>query len=163
MCDEWINADFSIHIPVNNAGDICAATCAAKSGTFPFSAGYQLKRACADFGTGFCHANNNAASPALVCAFQRLAHDRGLADALKAVIRASISQLYDCIYHIFHFIRVDEIGHAKLSRQRFPFRIDVNANNPAGTDHARALNYVQANSSQAEYSNICAGFHFGGE
>ena len=46
------------------------------------------------------HADDDALAPALVAALQRLAHHRGVADALEAVVGAAVGQLDDGVDHV---------------------------------------------------------------
>src|SRR5690606_35691963 len=96
------------------------------------------------------NADDEALAPALVRALQRLAHDLDVADALEAVVDTA-SHLHDGVDDVFHFLRVDEVGHAELAAQGFALRIEVDADDAAGSRHARPLDDVQSDAAEAEH------------
>ena len=78
-------------------------------------------------------------APALVAAFQRLAHHVGVAGAVEAVIRPAIEQVDQIFDDIAHILRIDEIGHPELAAPFLPVGIDVHADDPVRARHLRAL------------------------
>ncbi len=160
MGDEVVDVDLAVHVPVHNLRHIGAAACTAKSRALPFAAGHQLKGPRADLGARFCHANDDAAAPALVCAFQRLAHDLGVANALKAVVGTTIGQLNNRVHHVFGVLGIDEMRHAEFARHGFAFGVQINADDLVGTHHLQALDHIESNATQAKYNSICACFYF---
>jgi hypothetical protein len=95
-----------------------------------------------DFGTRLGHADDDAAAPALVRAFERLAHHLGVADALEAVVGAAVGQLHDGIDDVFGGLRVDEVCHAELAGHGFALGVQVDADDLVGAHHLGALDRV---------------------
>ena len=91
--DHVINVDLSLHVPVHNLWYIRATASTPKRGATPGPAGDELKRARGYFLTCACHPDNAALTPALMAAFQSLAHDVNVSDALEAVIDPAAGHL----------------------------------------------------------------------
>src|SRR6202011_5364699 len=53
MGDHRVDLDLSVHVPVDDFGNVGAASCAAERRAFPDPAGYQLERPGGDFLAGF--------------------------------------------------------------------------------------------------------------
>src|SRR3546814_1066117 len=115
MRDQVIDVDLAVHIPVDDFWHIGTAARAAKGRTFPFAAGDQLEGPGCDLGASFGDPDNNGLAPAAMAAFQRLAHNLGIAYALERIVGAAVSQLNDVIDDIVDFVRIDgEIGRAHV-------------------------------------------------
>src|SRR5438128_4487571 len=93
--DQVVDVDFAFHVPVDDFRHVGAAPRAAEGGSLPDPAGDQLERPRRDFLAGPGDADNDAEPPAAVGAFERLAHDIDVADALEAVIGAALRQVYE--------------------------------------------------------------------
>ena len=90
-----------------------------------------------------------------------MAHGVDVADALKAIVCAATSQVDQIRHQIaLNFLRVDKMGHAITFTQLLTGRIDINANDHVGTDHAGALHNVEANTTKAEYDNVTSRLNF---
>ena len=161
--DQIIDIDLAFHVPVDDLRHIGAPARAAKGRAFPFAARDQLEGARGDLGAGFGHADDDALAPALVRAFQRLAHHLGVAYALEAVVGAAVGQLHDGIDHVVDFLGIDEMRHAELARHFLALGVDVDADDLVRAHHLRALDHVQAYAAQAEHHDIRAGFDLGRE
>src|SRR5690606_2483425 len=88
--NEIVDIDLAVHIPVDDARYIGAATRATKCRSLPDSAGDQLEWPRGDLGAGFGHTDNDRLAPAAVAAFQCLAHDLGIADTFERIVSAAI-------------------------------------------------------------------------
>ena len=153
MGNQIIDVDFALHIPVDNFGNVGAPLGPAERGSAPHPAGHQLERTGRDFLSGPGDADDGALPPALVAAFQRLAHNINIADTLEAVIDPAAAQVGDRFDDVPGIAGVDEIGHAELSRDRLAPGIDIDADNLPGTDHARSLDHIQADPAEAEHGH----------
>src|SRR3546814_13000334 len=72
--------------------------------------------------------DDDRSAPALVAAFQRLPHHVDVADAFEAVIGAAFGEADQIRHQIaFDILRVDEVGHAELARQRLAGRVEIAA------------------------------------
>ncbi len=98
-----------------------------------------------------------------MAAFQRLAHDINVADAFKAVIDTTAGHLNQMIHDILDFAWVDEISHTKMFTQLRFLRVEIDTNNTGRANHARALNDIQANASQAKHGDRRARLNLHGE
>jgi hypothetical protein len=72
-------------------------------------------------------------------------------------------ELHEVVDQVLMFLRVDEVGHAELARQRLARRVQVDADDLVGADHLRALNHVQADAAEAEHHHVGAGLDLGRE
>src|SRR6056297_1692375 len=112
--DHRVDLDLALHIPVDDLGHVGAAAGAAEGGAAPDPAGDQLEGPGNDFLPGAGDADDHRLAPALVAAFQRLAHDLGIADAFEAVVGAAAGQLDQIGDDIaVNPVRIDEMGHAE--------------------------------------------------
>src|SRR5690606_5263868 len=100
--DQVVDVDLAIHIPVDDFRHIGPAARAAECRAFPFAAGDRLERPGGDFGARFSHADNDGLPPTTVAAFQRLAHDLGVADAFERVVGTAVGQFNDVIDNVFN-------------------------------------------------------------
>src|SRR5690606_42038099 len=57
---------------------------------------------------------------------------------------------------LFHVLRIDEMCHAEFLGHRSAGRIDVEADDHVGADHASALDDVEADATQTEDHDIAA-------
>ncbi len=121
--------------------------------------GDELERPRRDFLAGFRNADNDAGAPAAMAAFQRLAHDIGVAGCVEGEIRAAIGQLLDRLHNlvIANFVRIDEVGHAELLRHCHLAGVEIDTDDLVRAHHARALNDIEADTTQTEYHDIRAG------
>ena len=99
-------------------GTCGAAAHPAEGRALPDPARHQLEGPGFDLLTRAGDADDDAFAPAAMAAFQRLAHQIHIADALETVIGAAFGQ-FDQIGHqiAFHLFGIDEMGHAKGPRQ----------------------------------------------
>ena len=100
-------------------------------------------------------ADDHRDAPALVAAFERLAHHVHVADALEAVVRAAARQVYQFFNNI-NPLGIDEMRHPKFLRERFALRIQVHAHDHVRARQPRALHHVQADAAQAEHHHVRA-------
>lgn len=156
-----VDGNLPVHIPIDDLGHICAPFRAAKRRPAPVAARHQLERAGGDFLAGFGHADDDPGAPALVAAFQRLAHDIGIAGAIKAVIRPAIEQFDQMRDDICGVLWVDEVGHAELLAPILLGRVEIDTNDAVSACHSRALNDVEANAAKAEHHHIVARLYLG--
>ncbi len=163
MGDEAVDVDLAFHVPVHDLRHVGAAARAAEGRALPLPARDELERAGADLGAGLGHADDDALAPALVRAFQSLAHHLGVADALERIVRTAVGQLHDGIHHVLHLVRVDEVRHPELARHLLAGGVDVHADDLVRAHHLRALDHVQADAAQTEHHHVRAGLHLGRE
>ena len=109
-------------------------------------------------------ADDDALAPAAVAAFQRLAHTSTCADAFEREVGAAAGEVDDRLHHLVaaDLVRIDEMGHAEFLGHRALCRIEVDADDLVGADHARALDDVEADAAEAEHGDVGAGPHFRG-
>src|SRR3546814_8845630 len=98
-----------------------------------------------------------------MAAFQRLAHDLGVAYAFERIIGPAVGQFDNVIDHIVDIFGVDEMRHAELARQRLALGVEVDPDDFVGAHHLGALDDVKADAAQAENHDIGAGLDLGGE
>src|SRR3546814_6974525 len=72
-------------------------------------------------------------------AFQRLAHDLGVAYAFERIIGPAVGQFDNVIDHIVDIFGVDEMRHAELARQRLALGVEVDPDDFVGAHHLGAL------------------------
>nr|GEU28163.1 hypothetical protein [Tanacetum cinerariifolium] len=161
--DQVVDIELAFHVPVDNFRHVGAAAGAAERGTFPFAARHQLERPGTDFLAGRRHADDERLAPTLVGAFERLAHQLGVAHALEAVVGAAVGQLDDGVHHVFHLVRINEMRHAELARHVLALGVDVDADDLVGAHHPGSLDHVQADAAQAEHDHVGARLHLGRE
>src|ERR1700739_4803469 len=132
--NQIVNIDLPIHIPVDDFGYVSTASGAAEGGPFPNATGDQLKRSCGDFLPGSGHANNDADTPATVAAFERLAHDIDIADALETVIGATFGQIDEIEDEVaLDTPRIDEMGHPELLCECPSLGVEIDTNDHVGS------------------------------
>ena len=92
---------------------------AAEGGAAPDPAGHELEGAGGDLLAGAGDADDRALAPALVAAFERLAHGRDIADALEAMVGAAAGEVHQVGHEVaFDLLGVDEVGHAEALAER---------------------------------------------
>src|SRR5439155_18262982 len=91
--DQRVDLDLLVHVPVDDLWHVGAAARAAERGALPDAAGDELERTRLDLLAGAGNADDDRDAPALVAAFERLAHQRRVADAFEAVIGAALGQV----------------------------------------------------------------------
>src|SRR5207302_6831406 len=140
MGDQVVDVDFAFHIPVDDFRHVRAAPRAAEGGSLPDAAGDQLEGPRRDFLAGAGDADDDAAPPAAVRAFERLAHDVDIADALEAVIGAALRQVYEMRDEVtLNLLRVDEMRHSEFFGHFPPLWIEIDADDHVGPGHTGAL------------------------
>ena len=137
------------------SGHLGPALGPAERGATPHPARHQLERAGGDLGAGRRHADDHRFSPSLVAAFQGLAHRGDVADAFETVVGAAARQFHEVANDVVpRVVGVDEIRHAELPRRRLARRVDVNAHNHVGADHAKPLDDVQPDAAEPEHHAV---------
>ena len=102
-------------------------------------------------------------APAAMRAFQRLAHQRGVAHAFETVVGATLRQLDQMSHQVAaHLLRIDEMRHAEFFGQLLPAGIDIDADDHVGAGDARPLDAVQPDAAQAEHHRGGAHLHLRG-
>src|SRR5690625_4002150 len=152
--NEIVDVDLAFHVPIDNFGYVGTPTRTTKGAAFPDPAGNQLEGTGGNFCPGFGHTDDDRLPPTPMAAFQRLAHDIGIADTFKGIINAPIGHLDDVINHIVDLVGVNKVGHAEFAPQGFALGVDIHTDNFVCTDHFGALNHIQADTAQAKYGNI---------
>src|SRR6185437_4572415 len=161
--DEIVDVDFLVHVPVDDLGNVGAAACAAERGALPHPAGHELEGPGLDLLSRPGDPDDHRYAPAAVAAFQGLAHEIDVADALEAVVRPAVGEGNQMLYQIAaYFLRVDEVRHAEALRKRLAPRIEIDADDLVGADQARALNDVETDAAQPEHDHVGSGLDFGG-
>src|SRR5687767_9965105 len=140
--DQVIDPDLAVHVPVDDLRHVGAAARAAERGALPHASGHELEWTGLDLLAGAGDTDDDADAPAAVTALQRLPHQIDIADALEAVVRATVGdfdQLGDEI--AADFLGIHEVRHAETFGQRFTPRIDIHADDLVRAGEARALNH----------------------
>src|SRR5579864_7409479 len=158
--DERVDLDLPVHVPVDDLWHVAAAARAAESGAFPDASGDELERPRLDFLARAGDADDHRDAPALVAAFERLAHHLDIADAFEAVIGAALGEIDEISDEIArHVLRIDEMRHAEVFGERTARRVDVDADDHVGTGETRALHDIETDAAQAEDDDVGAGLH----
>lgn len=160
VSDHLVNIDFPLHAPVDDLGDVRSTSCTTERGTAPGPPRHQLEGACGNFLSCTGHTNNAALPPSLVTALKSLAHDIHVTNALKTVINTTTGHLNQVVDDVLHLARINKIRHTELPRELRLGRIQIDTNDTRCTHHASALNDVETNATEAEYSNCRARFDF---
>ncbi len=121
MRDHRIDLDLSLHVPIDDFRHVGAAAGAAESAAAPHPAGDELKRPGRNLLAGAGDADDDdALAPAAMGAFERLAHEINIADALEGVIGAAdlvgaalghVDEMGDEV--AADLLRIDEVRHAE--------------------------------------------------
>src|SRR5260370_11538413 len=90
-----MDADLAFHVPADDLRPIAPPLGAAERRAHPVPAGDQLEGPRGDLLAGTGHADDHRFAPAAMAAFQRLAHQPGVAEAFEAVVGAAFCQLDD--------------------------------------------------------------------
>src|SRR6185295_8144418 len=122
--DQIVDIDLLVHVPIDDLRYVGATPGAAESGPLPDAAGHQLERPGRDLLAGARDTDDDRDAPALVAAFERLAHGLHIADAFEAVISAPLGQVDEVGDEIaLDFLRIDEMRHAEFFPQRLAARV----------------------------------------
>src|SRR5580704_7365875 len=153
--DEIVDVDFLVHVPVDDLRCVGTAAGAAERTPLPHAAGDELERTGLDLLSGAGDSDDHRHTPAAVATLERLAHEINVAHALEAVVRAAVRERNQVLHEVpLDFLRVHEVRHAELLRERLAPRVDVHANDLVGADEVRALNHVQADTTEAKHHDI---------
>src|SRR5260221_7629824 len=161
--DELVDRDLAFHVPVDDLRHVGAPTRPAEGGALPYAPGDELEGPGRDLHARARHADDDALSPALVAALERVANGGVFADEFEAVVGAAIGELQDGVDHVGHARRVDEVGHAELAPERLARGIQVDADDPTRPPNPRAWTHVQADAAQPEHRDVRAGLDLRGE
>src|ERR1700678_1070076 len=163
MRNQIVDVDLLVHVPVHDARHLRATAHAAEGRTLPHASGHQLKRARLNGLAGARDADDDGHAPAAVTALERLAHDVDVADALEAVVRAAVREGDEVSDQVaFDLFGVHEVGHAELLGELLAARVDVDPYDLVGADEMRALDHIEADSTQAEHHHIGARLYLRG-
>src|SRR4051812_33122602 len=115
--DQRIDVDLAVHVPVDDLRHVAPSLGAAERRAHPLPAGHQLERTRGDLLAGAGDADDDRLAPAAMAAFQRLAHQLGVADAFEGIVGAAVGQLDQVRNQVLALERfgVDEMGHAELA------------------------------------------------
>ena len=161
--DQVVDVDLALHVPVDDLRYIGAAARAAERRAFPHAPGDQLERPRLDLLPRAGDADDHGDAPAAVAAFQRLAHQIDVADALEAVVGAAVGERDEVLHEIAaDFLGIHEVGHAEFLGERLALRIQVDADDAVRAREPRALHDVQADAAEAEYHDVRARLDLGG-
>src|SRR5690606_20102628 len=161
--DQVVDVDLAVHVPVDDLRHLRAPLDAAEGGALPDPAGDELERTGSDLLPCAGDADDDRLAPAAMAAFERLAHDVDIADALEAVVGASLGQLDQVRDQVaLHVIRIDEVRHAEFLGERLALWVDVDADDHVGADHARALDHVEADAAETEHDDVGTRLDLGG-
>src|SRR6185312_3742859 len=87
--DHRVDLDLAVHVPVDDLRHVGAAARAAEGGAHPASPGDKLERSRRDFLASTGNADDHRLAPTAMRAFERLAHDLGVAGAVESVVGAA--------------------------------------------------------------------------
>src|SRR6185503_8792890 len=134
------------------------------SSALPDAAGNQLEWPSCNLRPRGRDADDDRHPPAFVAALQCLAHQLHVADTFEAIVRAALGEVDEVRDQLVlcHVVGIHEMRHAEFLGQRAALRIDVDADDHVGAGHARTLDHVQTDTTEAEYDDICSGFHLRG-
>src|SRR5215203_2098436 len=97
-----------------------------------------------------------------MAALERLAHGVHVADALEREIGPTAREVDDRLHDLVatDLVRVDEMGHAELLGDGALVRIEVDADDLVGADHAGALDDVEADAAEPNTATLAPGQTF---
>src|SRR5882762_461607 len=157
--DQRVDADLAVHVPVDDAGHVRAATRSAEGGALPDPSGDQLERPRPDFLAGPRDTDDHGDTPAAVAALEGLAHQIDVADALKAVVRAAAREVHEVGHQLaLDLLRIHEVRHAELLGERLALGVDIHPDDHVRTRQARALDHVEPDAAQTEHDHVGARF-----
>src|SRR5258708_3345722 len=143
--DQRVDLDLLVHVPVDDLRHVGAAARAAERRALPDAAGDELEWPRRDLLAGAGDADDDRDAPALVAAFQRLAHQRGGADAFEDVIGAALCQARPRGHEVARdLLGIDEMRHAGAFGDRLAAGIDVHADAHVRPCDARAPDHIHA-------------------
>src|SRR5690606_30941418 len=127
--DHRIDLDLSVHVPVDDLGNVGAALGPAKGGAAPIAAGDELEGARGDLLARLGHADDDAGAPTAMARLERSAHHFGVAGAIEGEVRAAIGEREDLRDGLITRLAatVDEIGHAEAAAPFLAVGIDIDA------------------------------------
>src|SRR6516225_6709486 len=115
MSDQIVDVDLARHVPIHDLRHIGTSPRAPEFGSLPHASGHELEWTRLDFLTGAGDSDDHRDSPTAMAAFEGLAHNVHIADALEAVIGAATRQLDQVGNQIaLHLLRVDKVSDAKF-------------------------------------------------
>ena len=163
MGNQIVDIDLPLHVPVDDLRHVGAPSGAAEGGALPHPAGDQLERPRRDFLAGARHPDDDADPPSAVAAFERLAHDPDIADALEAVIGAALCQIDEIGDEVARdLLRVDKMRHAEFLGQCPSAGVEVDPDDHVGAGHPAPLNDIEPDPAETEDDNLGAGLDLGG-
>src|SRR6185312_5125272 len=143
--NEVVDVDLLVHIPVDDLRHVRAAPRTAECGALPHATGHELERPRLDLLSRPRDADDHGHTPAAVTALECLTHEIDTANALEAVVRATVSERDQMLYQIpAHFLGIDEVRHAEALGERLAPRVEVDADDLVRANQARSLNDVEA-------------------
>src|SRR4051812_22690545 len=158
MRDQIVYVDFAVHVPIDNFRHVAPALRAAERRALPHAAGHELERPRFNFLPRARNADDHRHAPALVAAFERLAHDLDVAYAFKAVVGAAFRQIDEVSHKVaLDFFWIHEMRHAEFLGERLARCVEIDTDNHVGAGKPRALDDVQADAAETEYDDIGAG------
>src|SRR5882724_2399169 len=163
MGDHRIDLDLSVHVPVDDFGNVGAAARTAERRAFPDAAGHQLKRPGGDLLAGFRDSDDDRDSPAAMAGFERLTHHAGIAGAVEGVIGAAVGQSNQMLNDVAADLgRIDEVSHAEAAAPVFLGVVEIDADDLVGAHHLGALDDVEPDPAKPEYHDVGARRYLGG-
>src|SRR5882724_2187264 len=162
MRDEIVDVDLAVHVPVDDLRHIGAAARAAERGALPHAPRNQLKWTSRDLLAGAHNTDYHRDSPAAMAALERLAHQIHIAYAFEAVVGPALGEGHEMSHQIAaELLWIDEVRHAEFLGERLAARIQINADDFIGADHACALHHIEPNAPQTEHHHIRTRLHLG--
>src|SRR3569623_1487429 len=162
--DQAVDLDAAVHVPVDDARDVGAATRAAECRAFPHAAGLELEGARRDFLPRARDADDHAHAPAAMAALERLPQQLHVADALEAVGGAAARELDEMRDEVaLDVLRVHEVRHAEAATEGLARGIDIDADDLLGADELGALHDVEADAAETEHDDASTRFDLRGE
>src|SRR6185295_9546444 len=161
--NQVVDVDLLVHVPIDDLRHVPASARSTERRALPHATRHELERTGLDLLPGASHPDDHRNSPTSMTALQRLAHQVDVPDALEAVVGTAVSHADEMLHQVAaHFLRVHEVRHSELLRQRLASRIDVHADDLVGADQARTLDHIQPDAPEAKHDYVRAGFHLGG-
>src|SRR3954464_2186372 len=163
MGDHRIDLDLSVHVPVDNFGNVGAAARTAERRALPDAAGHQLERPGRDLLAGFRDPDNDRHAPAAMAGLERLAHHAGIAGTVEGVIGTAVGQSDQMLDDVAADLgRIDEVGHAEAAAPVFLGVVEIDTDDLVRADHLGALDDVEPDSAEPEHHHVGARGDLGG-
>ncbi len=161
--DQRIDVDLAVHVPVDDLGHVAPALGAAEGRALPDPPRDELERPRRDLLAGAGDADDDRLAPAAMAAFERLAHQLRVADALEGVVGAAVGQLDEMRDQVLATVlRVDEVRHAELAAELPRAGLRSTPTIMLAPTMPRALHDVEADAAEAEHHDVGAGLDLGG-